>query len=239
MTTYSAIADNEIDVDSPATTGLFTKLRDNPLAIQEGDATAPIVQKAKGANLVHLETLDTTSQTTVSFTSNIDSTYDWYEFHIINVGADATADRGLTMQYSTDGGSTWKSTAADYSASGVTTASATIAHEDIVGSGVTNIGLEFVNDGNTENITNGVVVLYDPSNTTRSKGFEYRISCYRDNISSSPVANQRYKAGIGTQDGATQAVRIAAIDAIRFTHPDNSGTWDYGEIRLYGRRNEN
>ena len=36
MTTYSAIADAEIDANSPITTGLMTKLRDNPLAILEG-----------------------------------------------------------------------------------------------------------------------------------------------------------------------------------------------------------
>lgn len=41
MTTYSTIADSEIDPESPGTTTLFTKLRNNPLAIQEGDASAP------------------------------------------------------------------------------------------------------------------------------------------------------------------------------------------------------
>jgi len=41
MTAYSAIADSEIDPESPGTASLFTKLRNNPLAIAEGDATAP------------------------------------------------------------------------------------------------------------------------------------------------------------------------------------------------------
>jgi hypothetical protein len=44
MTVYSAIVNSEIDADSPGTTGLFTKLRDNLLAIQEGDATAPKIK---------------------------------------------------------------------------------------------------------------------------------------------------------------------------------------------------
>lgn len=44
MTTYATIADSEIDPESPGTTTLFTKLRNNPLAIQEGDATAPDIQ---------------------------------------------------------------------------------------------------------------------------------------------------------------------------------------------------
>jgi hypothetical protein len=41
MTIYSAIADSDVDPESPGTTNLFTRLRDNPLAIQEDDATAP------------------------------------------------------------------------------------------------------------------------------------------------------------------------------------------------------
>lgn len=41
MTTYSAIANSEVDADSPVTATLMQRLRDNPLAIQEGDATAP------------------------------------------------------------------------------------------------------------------------------------------------------------------------------------------------------
>ena len=46
MTTYSAIAASEIDVDSPITTGLMTKIRDNPIAITEGASGAPKIQTA-------------------------------------------------------------------------------------------------------------------------------------------------------------------------------------------------
>ena len=41
MTTYTAIPNADVDVDSPLSTALITALRDNVLAIQEGDATAP------------------------------------------------------------------------------------------------------------------------------------------------------------------------------------------------------
>ena len=43
MTAYSAIANSEIAVGAPLTNSLMTKVRDNPLAIQENDASAPIV----------------------------------------------------------------------------------------------------------------------------------------------------------------------------------------------------
>lgn len=49
MTTYSAIANSEIAVGAPITNNLMTKLRDNPLAIQENDASAPDVQYAVSA----------------------------------------------------------------------------------------------------------------------------------------------------------------------------------------------
>lgn len=46
MTTYVAISSGEIDADSPITADLMSKLRDNPLAIAEGDASAPRVKAA-------------------------------------------------------------------------------------------------------------------------------------------------------------------------------------------------
>lgn len=75
MTAYAVIADSEIDPESPGTTGLFTKLRNNPLAIQEGDATAPkivyaalnlnndLTQSDLGPNCVGQSELKTTSGT--------------------------------------------------------------------------------------------------------------------------------------------------------------------------------
>jgi len=46
MTTYSTIADSEIDPESPYTTGLATKMRNNPIAITEGSSGAPKIQTA-------------------------------------------------------------------------------------------------------------------------------------------------------------------------------------------------
>ena len=43
MTTYTAIANTEIDPESPVTSDLMTKLRDNPLAQGEGTTGAPRV----------------------------------------------------------------------------------------------------------------------------------------------------------------------------------------------------
>lgn len=42
MTSYVSIPNGDIDQDSPITQPLMTALRDNPLAISEGDTTAPV-----------------------------------------------------------------------------------------------------------------------------------------------------------------------------------------------------
>lgn len=41
--TWTDVADNELDTDSPVTTALMTALRDNPVAIARGDSGAPRV----------------------------------------------------------------------------------------------------------------------------------------------------------------------------------------------------
>ena len=46
MTTYTAIANSEVDTDSPITESLMTRLRDNPLAQAEGSAGAPKIASA-------------------------------------------------------------------------------------------------------------------------------------------------------------------------------------------------
>lgn len=51
MASYSPIANTEIDPESPITASLLARLRDNPLAIQQGDATAPENQTGSIADL--------------------------------------------------------------------------------------------------------------------------------------------------------------------------------------------
>lgn len=46
MTTYTAITNGEVAPEAPITSELLTRLRDNTLAIQEGDATAPNIVTA-------------------------------------------------------------------------------------------------------------------------------------------------------------------------------------------------
>jgi len=45
MTVYNPITDGQVDPDSPITSTLMTNLRNNPIAITEGSAGAPKVQR--------------------------------------------------------------------------------------------------------------------------------------------------------------------------------------------------
>ena len=71
MATFSTIADGSIDQDSPITQSLMTALRDNTLAIQQGDDTAPnIVSRALGLSIVTGSATHTTNTTTTLCTMN-------------------------------------------------------------------------------------------------------------------------------------------------------------------------
>ena len=71
MATFSTIADGSIDQDSPITQSLMTALRDNTLAIQQGDDTAPnIVSRALGLSIVTGSVTHTSSTTSTICTMN-------------------------------------------------------------------------------------------------------------------------------------------------------------------------
>jgi hypothetical protein len=64
MTAYTSINNSEIAVDEPVTTGLMTKIRDNPIAITEGSTGAPKIQEAAlDSGIVSQGKLQTTTQT--------------------------------------------------------------------------------------------------------------------------------------------------------------------------------
>lgn len=65
MTTYTTITNAEIDQDSPITQPLMTAMRDNPLAIAEGDTTAPGVM---------IEALKVSAGTTVRISNDGEQT---------------------------------------------------------------------------------------------------------------------------------------------------------------------
>ncbi len=84
MTAYTVIADSEIDPESPGTTTLFTKLRDNPIAISEGTSPAPAIsitaldKVIKPLILLETVTESDAAGSYITLTTAMSSTYDEY-----------------------------------------------------------------------------------------------------------------------------------------------------------------
>lgn len=74
MTTYTAIADTEIDAESPLTEELMTRVRDNPIALAEGATGAPRIWGSAIARPQDMPTLTVTAADTVSVYFNCDYT---------------------------------------------------------------------------------------------------------------------------------------------------------------------
>jgi len=208
-TSYTSIPNGDIDPDSPITTGLMTLLRDNPIAITEGASGAPSVARAAleagTKTWVLLQETDASNDSSIDFTSVIDSTYDEYIFLVSGLVA-ATGGASLRARFSNDNGSTFKSGATDYRTGGTYYTYILIAD----------------NIHSTSSIggVSGELRLIDPSNA--SKDVKLR-----------SIAHQWDASGIekiATRSGIFSASLV--VNAIRLIM--SSGNIYSGNFKLYG-----
>ena len=178
-----------------------------------------------GSSLVLLETQTASSSATISFTSNIDSTYKEYQFHFIDIHP-ATDAAHFQVQGSTNSGSSYVITstssffAAVHQEDGASSSLAYYTSLDIAqGTGFIDIGAGDTGNGNDESLS-GKMHLFDPSNTTFVKHFMARSSCYNPN-------DTEVDAFVSGYFNTT-----SAIDAIQFKM--SSGNIDAGTIKMYG-----
>ena len=94
MTSYVAIPNGDIDQDSPITQPLMTALRDNPIAIAEGDASVP----AGLFPTVLLGTIATTSGSTVTLSGLTLTPYKYLIFEFRGVNTSGSGTRGIAGQ---------------------------------------------------------------------------------------------------------------------------------------------
>ena len=166
-----------------------------------------------------------TDSSVLSFTSGIDSTYDVYEFHFINIhpGNDAV---DLRFQVNAAGGS-------GYNEAMVTTFFRTKHHEDgsaqeiayIAGYDRATADASFQPLGNgtstdATHSTSGILTLYGPSSGTYVKHFQAQLVEAHE----SDIIMDTYVAGYVNT--------TTAIDEIQFKM--SSGNIATGEIRMYG-----
>ena len=168
-------------------------------------------QLAQG-KMTLLQTQTASSSASISFTSNIDSTYPIYLFKFINIHP-ATDGAEFTINFSTDSGSNYnvaKTTtffvaynAESESSSGLTY----IDSLDIAqGTGVANI---FYNVGNeNDESASGTLHLFNPSSTTFVKHFMSTFNVY-NNSGSNGNSVQVDVAGYGNTTSAIDGVQFA------------------------------
>ena len=174
-----------------------------------------------GGAMTLLETQTASSSSTISFTSNIDSTYKEYVFKFINIHAD-TDTANFTVGFR-DGSTAYDATKTTtyfraYHSEADSTAFGYKTDQDIAqGTGFQNLCYSL--DGDADGNTAGYLHLFNPSSTTFVKHFMARTSC----VHSAPEAHDSYIAGYCNT--------TTAIDGVQFKM--SSGTFD-GVIKLYG-----
>ena len=181
-------------------------------------------QLAQG-KMTLLQTQTASSSASISFTSNIDSTYPIYMFKFINIHP-ATDNAYFTFQGNASGGSGFNETMtttvfyAYHNEAGNDTALSYIAGSDQAqGTGFQRLINDGIGNGNDESAS-GELTLFNPSSTTFSKNF----LATTNNYWNSTYSMNSYTAGYFNT--------TSAIDEIQFKM--SSGNIDSGTIKLYG-----
>ena len=170
-----------------------------------------------------ISTTTASSDSTISITSGIDSTYPIYVFKFISVHP--SADNVHFRVNFRDGGSSYDATKtttyfrAYHDEAGSATSLAYSGGNDLAqGTGVQNL-TEGQGNGNDESFS-GEMFFFNPSSTTFVKHFISRLQSYNQ----ADISYESYVAGYCNV--------TAAIDGVQFTM--TSGNIDAGTIKLYG-----
>ena len=174
--------------------------------------------------LILLQTQTASSSATVSFTSNIDSTYDAYVFKFYDIHP-ATDNVQLQFNLSTDGGSTYAVTKTTTifrclhdEADAYGTLAYQAAHDLAQSTAFATISEQMGSDN--DQAANGTLQLFNPSSTTFVKHYISDFNNYQYN----DISMRDFSAGYGNTTNP--------ITAIQFKM--SSGNIDSGVIKLYG-----
>ena len=173
-----------------------------------------------------LQTQTASSDSTISFTSGIDSTYDEYMFLFVNIHPQ-TEDAQLSFQANAVGGSGFNETITDntFQAFHSETASSQALqytnNDQGNGTAFSSLTFDGVGDSN-DSSASGYLRLYNPSGTTHVKLFESFMQ--HDHEASSVFCMSSFQSGYFNT--------TAAIDEIQFKF--STGNIDSGIFKLYG-----
>jgi hypothetical protein len=181
---------------------------------------------ATGAGaLTLLSTQTASSDSTIDFTSGIDSTYDEYVFKFYDIHPETDA-KAFQFNVSIDSGSNYnvaKTSTAFRAYHAEADDAATVqyetSHDLAQGTGAERLCAEDLGNANDESLS-GYLHLFDPSSTTFVKHFIARTS----HVHEADYSIDFYKAGYANS--------TSAVDAVQFSM--SSGNIDAGDICLYG-----
>lgn len=202
------------------TSGVFTNSAVNNTSV--GNVTS-FASVPAGGQIILVSTQTASSSASISFTSNIDSTYDSYLFEFINLHPENDG-RTFRVEFSADGGSSFKNVATTfYNAlhSEDDSSYALVQREDSLDTNNTTPAtlISSVGNDNDDSIS-GSLRIFDPSNSAHSTSFTSRIISAHDQpmVADCNVSGYVHDA--------------AAINALKFTF--NTGNIDSGKIKMYG-----
>ena len=201
------------------TSGVFTSS-----AITNASVTGITVLPNAEDGITFISSQTASASATISFTTGIDSTYKAYKFVFVNIHG-ANNDNNFSMQFSTNGGSTYATTTTstafrtNHEESDVGTTLAYDTGADIAQSTSFFNLIRGLGNLNDENFS-GSMTLFNPASTTYVKHF---ISQQQSNAHFD--ASQSYFI-------AGYANTTSAINAVQFKF--DSGNIDAGTIYLYG-----
>jgi len=186
-------------------------------------AITSLPASVSGGAMTLLETQTASSSSTISFTSNIDSTYDEYVFKFYDIHP-ATDDVNLTVGFR-DGSTAYDATKtttwfyAEHNEGDGTTALSYQTGDDLAQSTSFQRITKAIGNGNDESCA-GTLHLFSPSSTTFVKHFYSRVNMYY----SGDYTFDCFMAGYCNT--------TTAIDGVQFKM--SSGNMDAGVIKLYG-----
>ena len=178
-----------------------------------------------GGSLVLLETQTASSSSTLSFTSDIDDTYDEYVFKFINIHPSANGNQ-FQFNVSIDAGS-------NYNVAKTSTMFYSVHKEDDTGTGFSygdsydlaqGTGFQALTDSTSndnDGSTSGELWIFNPSSTTFVKHF---LATANSLFSGGTYSWQEFTSGY--------ANTTSAVDAVQFKM--SSGNIDAGVIKMYG-----
>jgi len=179
---------------------------------------------AAGGTLTLLSTQTASNSATISFTTGLDSTYDEYQFHFINVQPVSAGNYTFQFNMSTDGGS-------NYNVTKTSTFIVAYHNEADTDAALTyDTGFDLAQStsfqpissgvGNVDESASGSMTLFNPSSTTYVKHFISQTSSLRRDA---VYGYTNYVAGYGNT--------TSAINAVQFKM--STGNIN-GDIKLYG-----